>query len=68
MAMEISELILNALVIFGSVCVFITFGFMMPLVANTMLTLFGVVLGEQALCKLKGIPSGTDWIDEEPSS
>jgi len=65
--MEISELILNAFVIFGSVCVFITFGFMMPLVANTMLTLFGAVLGEQVLCKIKGTQSETDWIEEQPS-
>jgi len=46
------------------VCVFITFCFMIPLVANVLLSLITTILGEQALAKFKGAESGCLYPNE----
>jgi hypothetical protein len=50
---------LLALVCFGMVCVFITFGFMMPLVGQTTATIFLAVFGEIGSAKMRNAESGT---------
>ena len=63
--MDTSELILNAFVIFGSVCVFATFGFMMPVVGQTFGALFAVVMGEQLMARIRGVRSGCELEDHQ---
>jgi len=54
------QVLLYFLVCFGSVCVFATFGVMMPVVGQTVSTLFMVVMGERALARIQGRPSDSD--------
>lgn len=57
------QVVLYFLVCFAMVCVFATFGVMMPVVGQTVSTLFIVVMGERALARLQGRRSDSD-IDE----
>ena len=66
--MDATELLLNAFVIFGMCCVFATFGFMMPVVGQTVATLFIAVFGEQAVARMRGKSSGCEMTFDEPSS
>ena len=50
-------------IFFGMVSVFATFGFMMPLVGKITASLFGFVMGEQLLCKIRGVDSGCQMND-----
>jgi caa(3)-type oxidase subunit IV len=54
-------------VCFGLACVFATFGFFMPLVANVLLSLISTVVGEQTLARFKGVESGCLFPDERDS-
>lgn len=45
-------------VCFGMVCVLMTFGFMMPVVAHVVGGVFAVVMGEQAMAMMRGVESG----------
>jgi uncharacterized protein involved in cysteine biosynthesis len=55
--------ILNIVVIFGTVCVLVTFGFMIPVVSKVLIGLFSVVMGDQAVAKIRGKSGGTELID-----
>jgi hypothetical protein len=60
-------LVLLAFVCFGMVCVFATFGFMMPVVGTVVSTVFGAVMGEQAGAKARGQTSGVELPPDHPS-
>jgi uncharacterized protein involved in cysteine biosynthesis len=70
-----SYLILLAFVCFGMICVFATFVFMMPIVANVILGVFSTVMGEQMGAKARGQTSGVitpeildrDFVDPGPN-
>ena len=50
-------------VLFGTVCVLATFGFMIPVVSKVLILTFSAVMGEQTYAKLRGKKSGTELID-----
>ena len=53
-------------VCFGLVCVFATFGFMMPVVANTIGGIWTAVMQEQILARVRGRTSGVELPDDHP--
>ena len=58
-------ILLNILVCFGLVAVGIAFIFLLPVVGNVLVSVFGTVAGEQAFARFKGIPSGSEMVKPE---
>lgn len=54
------QALLTFLVCFGMVCVFAAFVVLMPLVGQTLSILFGVVVAERVVARVRGRPSDSD--------
>jgi uncharacterized protein involved in cysteine biosynthesis len=55
-------------VCFGMICVFATFVFMMPIVANTVGGVWTAVMQEQVMAKMRGKVSGVELPPDHPES
>lgn len=55
--------ILFMLVCFGMIAVCLCFTFLMPMVGQTLVALFGVFFGERSFATLRKERSGSEWRD-----
>jgi uncharacterized membrane protein YesL len=60
-------LLVLAFVCFGLVCVFVTFGFMIPFWIHFLTGLWSAVMQEQVLARFRGKQSGVELPDDHPA-
>lgn len=63
-----SYLLVLVYVCFGLVCVFVTFGFMIPFWIHFLTGLWGAIMQEQVVMKFRGKRSGVELPEDHPAA